>query len=207
MRIVLALVSCLSLGLTPLSVAGGRYGSSDFTMSIDDEGKGPVDCSALTVTIDGKRTTVQEERIDIPAGDVLNVRTREHGGIHVQQGSGAGYTARLCKAAIDPATTSAIRARLQERTLTVEGPSDGDRWAGYLIIDAPADASMKLESTNAPITLKRVQGSFVAKAQNGPISIEDAAGTIDAATQNGPIALSGSEGDVKLRAQNGPVAV
>jgi DUF4097 and DUF4098 domain-containing protein YvlB len=89
----------------------------------------------------------------------------------------------------------------------VEGPADEKRWVGYLIVDAPSDASLRVESDNAPITLKRVRGSFVAEARNGPISIEDAAGTIDAATHNGPIALTGSEGDVKLRAQNGPIAV
>jgi hypothetical protein len=66
---------------------------------------------------------------------------------------------------------------------------------------------MKVESDNAPITLKRVRGSFVAQAQNGPISIEDAAGTIEARTANGPIALSGGEGDVQLHAQNGPLAI
>ena len=180
--------------------------SDDRTVTFDDRGAGPLDCRALRVEFGGKAAQVEEERVELPAGE-LKVRVQEQGGIYVQHGNGSGYTARLCKAAADPALLADVRVVSQGRSLTVDGPSDGDRWVGYLIVDAPSDASLRVESDNAPITLKRVRGSFVAKATNGPIAIEDAAGTIDAATQNGPIALSGSEGDVKLRATNGPIAV
>lgn len=201
-------VAGLSLVLATPSLAHMRinHDSGDRTVTLDDRGSGPLDCGDLKVQFGHKEATVQEQRVDISSGE-LKVRVQEHGGIYVQQGSGSGYTARLCKAATDAALLADVRVVQQGRSLTVEGPADEDRWVGYLIVDAPADASLRVESDNAPITLKRVRGSFVAKAQNGPIAIEDAAGTIDAATHNGPIAISGSEGDVKLRAQNGPIAV
>lgn len=207
MRIVVAAGLSLLLGLSLPAQAGSRHRHSDRMVSFDERGSSPLDCSALEVTLDGKKVEVQEERIAIPAGEILNVRVREHGGLYVQPGSGSGYTARLCKAAKDASELPSIRPSLDGRSLTVNGPTSDDDWVAYLIVDAPADASMSLESDNAPISLKRVRGSFVAKATNGPISIEDTEGTIDAATQNGPIALTGSQGDVKLRARNGPIAV
>ena len=204
MRIFLA--AAVSLSLPLLAHAGSIHGR-DRMISFDDQGAGPRDCGDLRVEFGHKKATVEEERMEIPPGDVLNVRVQERGGIYVQQGSGGGYTARLCKAAAEPALLTSIHPVLEGRSLSVEGPADGDRWVAYLIIDAPTGASMKVESDNAPITLKRVRGSFVARAENGPISIEDASGTIEARTTNGPIALSGGEGDVQLHAQNGPLAI
>jgi len=206
MRILVAALLSLVLVSPLLAHSGARHRSSDRNITFDDRGSGPLDCGALKVTFGGEAAAVQEERVELPGGE-LKVRVQEQGGIYVQHGSGSGYTARLCKAAADPALLSDVRVAQQGRSLTVEGPADEDRWVGYLIVDAPTDASLRVESDNAPITLKRVRGSFVAKAQNGPIAIEDAAGTIDASTENGPIALSGGEGDVKLRAANGPIAV
>ncbi len=206
MRILSAVGLSLVLATPSLAHLRLNHRSSDRTVTLDDRGSGPLDCGDLKVEFGGKSATVEEERVDVSSGE-LRVRVQEHGGIYVQHGSGSGYTARLCKAATDPALLAKVRVAQQGRSLTVEGPAEEERWVGYLIVDAPSDASLRVESDNAPITLKRVRGSFVAKAQNGPIAIEDAAGTIDAATQNGPIAISGSEGDVKLRAQNGPIAV
>ncbi|HEX5044875.1 MAG TPA: hypothetical protein VFV75_18400 [Candidatus Polarisedimenticolaceae bacterium] len=206
MRMLVA--AALSLVLATPSLAGIRlnHGSDDRTVTLDDRGAGPLDCGALRVQFGGKAAAVEEQRLNLSSGE-LKIEVQEHGGIYVQHGGGSGYTARLCKAASDPALLADVRLVEEGRSLTVHGPREEKRWVGYLIVDAPTDASLRVESQNAPITLKRVRGSFVAKAHNGPISIEDAAGTIDAATQNGPIALSGSEGDVKLRAQNGPIAV
>ena len=206
MRILVAAGLSLVLATPQLAHSRVSHRSSDRNITFDDRGSGPLDCGALKVTFGGEAATVQEERVEL-AGGALEVRVQEQGGIYVQHGSGSGYTARLCKAAADPALLRDVRVAQQGRSLTVEGPADEDRWVGYLIVDAPTDASLRVQSDNAPITLKRVRGSFVAKATNGPIAIEDAAGTIDAATENGPIALSGSEGEVKLRAANGPIAV
>jgi len=206
MRILVAAGLSLVLATPSLAHLRMNHHSDDRTVTLDDRGAGPLDCGALSVEFGGKKATVEEERVDLPAGE-LKVRVQEDGGIYVQHGSGSGYTAHLCKAAADPDLLRDVRVAQSGRSLTVEGPSHAERWVGYLIVDAPSDASLHVESDSAPITLKRVRGSFVAKATNGPIAIEDAAGTIDAATQNGPIALSGGEGDVKLRAQNGPIAV
>ena len=207
MRACLAAALSLALGVSSLAAhSGARFRSTDLSISFDDEGPGPVDCDALRVQVGGKEASVQEVLIDLPGGDVLDVSADAQGGIYVQGTREGNYTARLCKAAADPELLGAIRPVVQGHSLSVEGP-DAKGWAAYLIIDAPADASMHLETANAPITLKKVRGSYVAEAQNGPISIEGASATIDASTLNGPIAVSRSEGDVKLRAQNGPLAV
>jgi hypothetical protein len=206
MRILVAAGLSLLLATPLLAHIRMNHRSDDRTVTLDDRGSGPLDCKALTVTFGGKEAAVEEQRVSVSAGE-LKVRVQEQGGIYVQHGGGSGYTARLCKAASDPSLLADVRVVEQGRSLTVEGPADGRRWVGYLIVDAPSDASLRVESDHAPITLKRVRGSFVARAENGPISIEDASGTIEAVTENGPIALSGGEGDVKLRAQNGPIAV
>lgn len=196
----------LGVSLLPAS-SGARYRSSDVSIAFDDEGKGPVTCDALRVRIGGREAAVQEVLIDLPPGDALSVRADSQGGIFVQASEDGQYTARLCKAAAEPSLLAQVRPVLEGHRLSVEGPHGEKGWVGYLLVDAPADASMTLTTGNAPIKLKGVRGTYVARALNGPIEIENASATIEATTENGPIALSGSGGDVTLRAHNGPLAV
>src|SRR5262245_45670382 len=101
MRILVAAGLSLVLATPSLAHVRLNHGSDDRTVTIDDRGTGPLDCSALKVEFGGEAATVEEQRVELSSGE-LKVRVQEHGGIHVQPGSGSGYTARLCKAAMDP---------------------------------------------------------------------------------------------------------
>src|SRR5262245_46935459 len=158
MRILVAAGLALVLATPSLAHFRMNNGSDDRTVTFDDRGAGPLDCSALKVEFGHKAATVEEQRVDLSSGE-LKIRVQEHGGIYVQPGSGSGYTARLCKAAVDPARLADVRLAQQGRSLTVEGPAPEERWVGYLIVDAPTDASLRVESSNGPVTLKRVRGS------------------------------------------------
>ena len=64
-----------------------------------------------------------------------------------------------------------------------------------LIVETPPGADVSVRTSNGPIGLNGVSGTFVARASNGPIGLHDVSGTVSAQAQNGPISVTGSAGD------------
>jgi len=172
---------------------GEAKGSRELSISIEDPEQALIsDCSGVKVRFERQHAITSEEILTIPASSVrtLSVKVAGHqGGVRVQQSKGPDYTVRLCKA-LSPLSRSVnaseIRISLKSNELSVVGPFDDETWVGYLIIDAPQNASMSLTSRNGPIGLAVNSGRFKAHAVNGPISVRSSSASIDASTINGP---------------------
>lgn len=173
-------------------------------------------CSELRATSSGQLAQANQ-RFDLTAGEVstleLNGGTR--GVVKVRGGHQAGYTVEACKlaAAADLGSAQAlvrgITVNRSGGTLSYAGPgeSGNGNWQVYFIIHTPDNASLDLQTKNAPISIADVNGNIKVRATNGPLSIRGSTGNIDAQTTNGPISFNGSGGEVHLRAQNGPISV
>ena len=90
--------------------------------------------------------------------------------------------------------------------MTLEAPDDEDTWAA-LIIRAPKDSSLELETTNGPLSVYNFSGKVSAQSVNGPISASQFRGEFQAQAENGPITFEDSGGDLRLQARNGPITV
>jgi DUF4097 and DUF4098 domain-containing protein YvlB len=99
-----------------------------------------------------------------------------------------------------------IEVSLDRGRVSVRGPDDKD-WLVYFIIRVPEDATLDLESVNAPIDLREVSGQIRARTQNGPISLNDCRGDIDVRAQNGPVSIQAGSGRQRLRVVNGPLDI
>jgi hypothetical protein len=176
-------------------------------VSIRDGGE-PETCSDLAIEFDERPADRAEERLEIPAeaGKTLHVRLPRNSGAAVRSTSRGAFEVLACKAAPSADALSGIALSRKGETLTVTGP-DGDDWVGYLLIAAPAGASIELDAVNGPISLSRLSGHVTARSQNGPISIRDCGGDIEATAQNGPVDVRGEGGRLRVKTQNGPIGV
>ena len=172
-------------------------------------------CSDLRVHSSGQVARVAES-FSLPKSEArtLEVDAPERGVIHVRGWDRDEYSVEACKiAAADDATTAGdllkgIAISHTAGRFTFKGPAnDAGRWEVYLIVRAPKDASLDLESHNGPIDVGGVSGAMKLRAVNGPVSISGSSGTVEAHTTNGPISFAGGSGDVHLNAQNGPISV
>jgi len=165
-------------------------------------------CSDLDIEFDERPAERAEERLEIPAetGKTLRVRLARNSGAVVRGTGSASFEVLACKAAPSAQALSSIALSRKGETLTVTGPG-GDDWVGYLLIAAPAGASIELDAYNGPIGLSRLAGRVVARSQNGPISIRDCDGDIEATADNGPIHVRGESGRLRVKTQNGPIGV
>ena len=124
------------------------------------------------------------------------------------------YSVEACKFAVADtrsAADTALRSVAVNRNgsqFTASGPSDRDSgWRMVFFVHAPNDASVKLDSGNAPVEATNVTGTLTIRATNGPLALERCAGTVDAETVNGPISMTGGSGAVRLLASNGPISL
>ncbi|MEO8219139.1 MAG: hypothetical protein ABI718_18850 [Acidobacteriota bacterium] len=186
--------------------ASGKYGSS--SMNVNTDGELLTRCGQITVRISETPAVTSEEHTSLPAGSPVDVTAPRNGGIQVVGWNGDHFDVTVCKAA-DASSSSllgAVRTETSGGNLSVTGPSE-EGWTAYVLIKAPSSARMSLHSTNGPIGLQEVRGTFSADAKNGPISLRNNDASIDATTQNGPISLAGGSGQVRLDAKNGPVSL
>ena len=176
------------------------------SVSFNDWDDDSTDCSAMRVRFDGERAPVVTEQI--PVGNVrsLKVTSDQNGGIRVLGTTGSSYSVLACKAAAAGLDASSIRVGLDGNELTASGP-DNENWIVYFIVQAPRGATLDLQASNGPISVRDFDGTLNARAHNGPLGLKNSRGTIDASTVNGPIAIEGGSGNVKLSATNGPLAV
>ena len=169
-------------------------------------------CADMGVRFDDGDTEYAESQLTIPRGEIsrLDVAPSANGGVWLEGTDGSDFRITLCKAV--PGGDGA-RARLDSITLSrhgdrlrAEGPS-GEDWVAELIVRAPRDSSVALESENGPVSLSGFTGSASVASTNGPVSLRRCRGKISVDSQNGPIHVSESSGNMTLEARNGPLTV
>lgn len=194
------------------------YSQSTRTHNLNINMQGdPETCGELRATSNGQLAQANQ-RFDLTRGELstleLNGGTR--GVVKVRGWHQAGYTVEACKIAVaeDLGTAQAlvrgITVNRSAGAFSYTGPqteNGNGNWQVYFIIHAPDNASLDLQTKNAPISIAGVNGNIKVRATNGPLSISGSTGNIDAQTTNGPISFNGDGGEVHLRAQNGPISV
>jgi hypothetical protein len=194
-------------------------------MNVTTNHDGPVDdCSQLRVTFDHDEAARAEESLAVPSGKTLRLRAPSNSGIYVHGSDARDFSVTACKAAAVPQDLARISVAYENGELALRGPESGD-WLVYLIVRAPRAASLDLEVSNGPLSVRGISGSVTARAQNGPLAFSDSSGsikaearngpislkqctgTVDAQAVNGPISISGSGGDTNIQTQNGPISV
>lgn len=197
-----------------LTLAGMPLMAQSDTYTTSRKGSSPVtSCDQIDSNWKGKVMERSAQMLSVPGGSGgLTVADLRNSAIYVTSGSGSGYEITVCKVAAGDSGGEASRllrgigAEVRGGRLHVSGPDRG-AWAAHLIIRAPANAVMDLDTTNGPISLHEVSGRIKLRATNGPISLTRSSGNIDAASKNGPISLNGGAGEMTLNAQNGPITV
>lgn len=192
----------LSAALVALAIPAMAH-TRNVSISVED-GESVTSCDQVVVRFDSGRGYRAEENLAVSALRSLKVNAARNGGIYVTGGS--SYSVKACKAAEIEGTLRDLQTSVRGNEVIADGPQDGD-WVVYFLVTVPRNASVDLDSTNGPISIREVAGTVTAHAKNGPISAKSSSGTLDLSTQNGPISLSGGSGNVKLNAQNGPISV
>jgi hypothetical protein len=171
-------------------------------------------CSDLKVSFDDRPVVQSEQTLTIPRASAPVLRAHMQGpfGISANTGSSADYSVLVCKYAAEGFGSSSssrldsIHVTAQSGEISASVP-DEDNTLVYLIIQAPAGASLDLSTHNGPLGLKDLAGKITANVQNGPLSIEHCTGEIDGTAENGPLSVVGSTGKLHVRIQNGPLSV
>jgi hypothetical protein len=180
---------------------------SGHNMSVTTDHDGPIDdCRQVRVTFDHDEAARSEESLAVPSGGTLRLRAPAHSGIYVQGGDARNFSVTACKAAAVPQDLARISVAYENGELALRGPESGD-WLVYLIVRAPRAASLDLEVSNGPVSVRGISGAVTARTENGPLSFSDSSGSIKAEARNGPIALKQCTGSVDAQAVNGPISV
>jgi len=148
-------------------------------------------------------------------GAPLELRPDANGGVRIERGAGRAYEITACIAA-GARTMADAQAAADSVRLTVEGNRvrvtgvEGERarnWSVQLIVSAPDGASIDALTSNGPIGVHGVSGTFALRASNGPISLQDVSGNVKARASNGPIHVEGSKGRFDVETANGPITL
>jgi len=173
-------------------------------------------CADVRVTSSNGELSRASEQFALSRGEASTVELNagDRGVIKVRGWGQPGYSVEACKMAVagDRGTADqllrGITVSHSAGRFSYTGPSsDNGNWQVYFIIHTPDNASLDLETRNAPVSISDVKGNVKVRATNGPLSINRSMGTIDAQTENGPISFEGEGGEVRLHAQNGPISV
>ncbi len=188
--------------------AGRGEARAQVTTSTDD-GAVITDCDDVEIRFEHRHAVRSEEQFTIPKAKAprLVARPSTNGGIRVQGWDRDEYFVKACKAAEDDSELRQIRVSVQDGRVGVDGPSDEHSWVVYLLIQAPRDAVLDLETTNGEIGLREIRGKIEARTTNGPISLTKCSGEIRAHAENGPIDFSGNSGSLRLDTENGPLSI
>ena len=171
-------------------------------------------CSDLRVRTSREFSQATENfTLSKSAAPTLEVDARDHAELRVRGWDRPDYAVEVCKFAVAD-TRSAADQELRSIAVTrnggrfaATGPDRDRSWHVVFFVHAPKDASLNLESGNAPVEAAGVAGKLTIRAENGPLSLDRCSGTIDAETTNGPISMNGGAGDVRLLASNGPISL
>jgi len=177
-----------------------------------------ADCSRINMMFGDAAVgrSVQHGTVPVSAG-TLEVRPDSNGGVRIERGSGSAYEITACigaggrSQAEAQAAADAMRLEINGNRVRVRGAGDSAssvrNWSVQLIVLAPDGASIDAETTNGPIGVAGVSGTFALRASNGPISLADVDGDVKARASNGPISVEGSRGRFDVETSNGPIGV
>ena len=173
-----------------------------------------ADCSRYQASFGKDEVAYTVQRASVPAaGARLDVEPGQNGGIRVERGAGTEYSITACIAAGGETTADAqraaeaVRIQIDGNRVRVANATELRHASVHLIIEAPAGAQIDAKTTNGPISIHEVDGSFTARATNGPIALTNVSGAVRAAAANGPISVSGSGGNLDVETQNGPISI
>jgi DUF4097 and DUF4098 domain-containing protein YvlB len=155
---------------------------------------------------------VRHATVPLSAGR-LDVEPEANGGVQIERSTGSSYSITACIGAGAPTFAEAQQAA-EAVTLSIEGSRvrvAGGRgvrnWSVQLIVEAPDGANVAVTTSNGPIGVSDVSGTFDLRASNGPIGIHDVRGKLSARAQNGPIHVEGSRGEFDVETSNGPISI
>ncbi|MCI0567471.1 MAG: DUF4097 domain-containing protein [Acidobacteria bacterium] len=211
----LGLVSALLLATAGLS--GAQAGNISTTINTSDDE--PMErCDQIKVRFGDRGnylpTARSEQQLKVSRSEAspLILHLSEGAGMRIQAWDRDEYAILVCKIAGARSSEKAqqtldgIKASMHDGRLSTSGP-EGGNWLLYLIVNAPKNAEMELQTENGEIGLTGVSGSIRASSENGPIELTGCSQEVRATTQNGPISISGGSGDIRLKAENGPISV
>jgi hypothetical protein len=177
-----------------------------------------ADCSRINQMFGDYEVGRAEQHTTVPVSSAgLEIRPDANGGVRIERGSGSVYAITACIAAgartqaEAQAAADAVRLEISGNRVGVTGsPDSGNRvrsWSVQLIVLAPDGAKIDAETSNGPIGVTGVSGTFAFRASNGPISLQDVDGDVRARASNGPISIDGGRGRFDIETSNGPVGV
>lgn len=188
-------------------------GAPDQTRPIQLEAS---DCSQVNMMFGDYEVgrAVQHARVPVTAGP-LEVRPDSNGGVRIERGSGGEYAITACVGAgartraDAQAAADSVRLEVNGNRVRLTGAQGREvrSWSVQLIVLAPDGASIDAETTNGPIGVQGIAGTFVLRASNGPISLSDVDGEVRARAANGPISVQGGRGTFDIETSNGPIGV
>ena len=172
------------------------------------------DCSRINMMFGDEAVgrAVRYTTVPLSAG-VLDVQPESNGGVQIERGAGSNYLVTACIGA-GASTMSEAREAADAIRLVVDGGrvrvENGGRartWSVHLIVEAPENARINVQTSNGPIGVSGISGEITARSSNGPIGLDDVRGRVSARAQNGPIGVTGNRGDVDVQTDNGPISV
>lgn len=173
-----------------------------------------ADCSRVRMTFGEEVVARAVGYATVPLSSaVLDIQPDGNGGIQIERGAGRNYAITACigaggaTAAEARQFADAIRLAVDGGRVRVEGPAAAGNWSVHLIVEAPDNARIRVESSNGPIGITGVSGDITARSSNGPLRIEDVSGTVNARALNGPLGIVGSRGNFDVQTDNGPMSV
>lgn len=179
---LLGLLAFAAVAATALFGAGrGTARAQGVTTSTDDRAV-ITDCDDVEIRFEHRHTVRSEEQFTVPKAQAprLVARPSTNGGIRVQGWDRNEYFIKACKAAETDSELRQISVSVHDGRVDVKGPSGERSWLVYLLIQAPRDAVLDLETTNGEIGLREVAGKIEARTTNGPISLTKCSGDIRA---------------------------
>lgn len=119
---------------------------------------------------------VQHATVPLSTG-ILDVQPDGNGGVRIEKGSGKSYSITACigagAATRDDAqrAADAVRLSIDGNRVRIANRPSGRRWSVQIIVEAPDGAQVNVETSNGPIGIAGVSGTFTARASNGPIAL------------------------------------
>ena len=217
-RKITGILSLASVWLLATTLLPGAWAGS-LSTSITTDGDEPLErCDQVKVRFgdwsDPMPMARSEQQLKVSRSDAspLVLKLSQGAGMRIQAWDRDDYSIVVCKMAGARTSEKAqhaldgISVSLQDGRLRSSGPESGN-WLIYLLVKAPRNAEMELETENGEIGLTGVSGSVRARSENGPIQLTRCSQEFHATTENGPISMIGGNGDFRLKAQNGPISV
>ncbi len=163
---------------------------------------------------------IRESRTRISSGSTVTVEGLRNGGIHATGWALDSLVVKTRIRAHAPSQSDARRiasevtTRVSGGTITVDGPRNQDdvQWNASIVVSVPRRSDLRLQTSNGPLSVEKVNGTLDVRTSNGPVSLRDLGGDVRARTTNGPmsISLTGTKWDgsgLDAQTTNGPLTI